>query len=240
MKRIILTALGIFFSCMSFAQVAIEDIPEEPTFSHVFNSNLDINKKFVNAKSWIATNFGDYKSVLQYEDAENYRIIIKGKSPVRLEVTEQKSGVLTVQWKTTYQYHFTMVFDFKDDRYRIRFEDIAIKMGVSIGDKELLSDVDVKWDNYFTLDTSTAEKELAELKAQKEELQAQLNGTRRKREIERLNAEIQGIDEQIADKVDYIENRAPKKHIEDVLHFKVAFCSLLNSAAQQIEYDDDF
>lgn len=55
----------------------MEDIPLEREFSHIFYSESNSSGlKMGNAKTWVATTFRDYKTVLQYEDSANGRIII--------------------------------------------------------------------------------------------------------------------------------------------------------------------
>ena len=238
MKRVLSLLFGCCLAVASYSQVTVDEIPLSPSFSHVFNSTLDINKRFVNAKSWIATSFGDYKSVLQYEDAENYRIIIKGKTPVFIDTVDDE-----IRLNRAVQYSFTMTFDFKDDRYRIKFEDIAVKTGISVGDRECVPDIDTNWDQHFTLNTSSTEREIVELKSKKADLEAALPELRRRRRRSTIKASeeaIAEIDKQIANDEDYILNRAPKLHRQNVLRFKAVFSDFFNSAAKQIEEDDDF
>ena len=69
------------------AQIIGSDIviDDKQCFSKVYNNSNDISKKFSNAKEWIAKTYGDYQSVLQFEDDKNYKIIIKGsKAEVKL------------------------------------------------------------------------------------------------------------------------------------------------------------
>ena len=73
-----------------------------------------------NAKSWTAKAFGDYKSVLQFEDNDKYRIIIKGVSDFESSRNFETGGYVN-EYVT-----FTITFDFKEDRYRILIDDIKI------------------------------------------------------------------------------------------------------------------
>lgn len=118
-------------------QITIDDVPLATTLSYVFYSDLDIEQKFSNAQLWIATTFGDNNAVLQYADNEHKRIIIKGGTPIRHDYEE------SIQFNFAENYTFTMVFDFKQDRYRIRFENIQIMNNSSWGKKQDLIPVNV-------------------------------------------------------------------------------------------------
>lgn len=121
MKQTLASLLLIaLISSSALAQIKPEDIPLEPQVSHVFYSDNDISTKMANAKSWIAKAFGDYKSVLQFEDNDKYRIIIKGVSDF-----ESSHNFETGGYDNEYV-NFTITFDFKEDRYRILIDDIKI------------------------------------------------------------------------------------------------------------------
>ena len=78
-KRLALLLVLLLLGLTSMAQVKPEDVVvTNNAFEHVFQSTIPANIKQLNAKQWIAKNFGDYKSVLQFEDDANHRIIIKG------------------------------------------------------------------------------------------------------------------------------------------------------------------
>ena len=94
-------------------------------YSKVFNSNIPIPQKFSNAKQWIAKTFGDYKSVLQYEDEANAKIIIKGKCPLGsyYNISEE-----LLSDKDDVKMSFTLTLDFKEDRYRAKMEDLVAEI----------------------------------------------------------------------------------------------------------------
>lgn len=71
---------------------------------------------YIIAKSWIANSFKSAKDVIQLDDKESGRIILKGifNLPVK--------GV----WTTLYDYiHFTATIDIKEGKYRILFTDMS-------------------------------------------------------------------------------------------------------------------
>ena len=79
MKRFVSLVL-MFSSLIAMAQIKESDVVIEKgmdSFSYVFTNTNAAKLNHSNAKQWVAKTFGDYKSVLQYEDDENYKIIIK-------------------------------------------------------------------------------------------------------------------------------------------------------------------
>ena len=231
MKQLLSLILALLPLITSYAQVTVDDIPIENEFFHVFNSDIDVNIKMLNAKSWIATNFGDYKSVLQYEDDNNYRIIIKGKSPI-----------VNATSSITYQYTFTMTFDFRDDRYRIRFEDIEILRGVSFVRNAPTPNTKLMWEEYFTYDTEKFVKERAKYTAIRDSLQSVLvsNSRMRDRDRERIEKELSKAEYAISYDDNVINNVADKTVAENILRFKTTFCDIVNSAVKMINTNDDF
>ena len=51
---------------------------DDSSYTLINENTTPKNIKFSNAKQWVAKTFGDYKDVLQYEDTENCKIIMKG------------------------------------------------------------------------------------------------------------------------------------------------------------------
>jgi len=66
-----------------------------------------------NAQTWIAKTFGDYKAVLQFEDAENGKINIKGESDIpayplsRVNQSGSIDYMLTIECKDS-KYRYTL------------------------------------------------------------------------------------------------------------------------------------
>lgn len=70
---------------------------EGDTYTKICTSNVPKMLKYSNAKAWIAKTFGDYKSVVQLEDQESCKIILKGLLELinEIEVTG-KVGNITI------------------------------------------------------------------------------------------------------------------------------------------------
>lgn len=82
-------------------------------YTEVGTSKLPKEQLFKNAQTWIAKNYGDYKSVIQLDDLTTGNIIFKG-----LTVTSNIGGDLVM--KTSY----TVQLDIKPSKYRIKVTDI--------------------------------------------------------------------------------------------------------------------
>lgn len=84
----------------------------ESEFSEVIECSLTKDVLFQNAKKWAVSTFYDYKEVLQFEEPELGRLIVKGLfKPKTLE---------NVIDKESEEFRFTITFDFKDNKYRYR------------------------------------------------------------------------------------------------------------------------
>ena len=76
MKLLFLATLCGTLLLPTASRITKDDIPLESSMSFVFDSNVPVETKMVNAKTWITKTYGDYKAVLQYEDTDSHRIII--------------------------------------------------------------------------------------------------------------------------------------------------------------------
>lgn len=85
-------------------------------------SKLDL---FSSAQEWIAITFGDYKSVLQFEDKETGKIIVKGISKI------EHNGIDLLGDKTE-SLHFTIIIEFQDNKYRYTITDLSIKTRIDM------------------------------------------------------------------------------------------------------------
>lgn len=113
MKKIAIVLLVLFSSANMKGQDFAVDVQSiETVLTKVYNTSVnDAKQKHLLAKEWVAKTFGDYKSVLQFEDDEAYKIIVKGFSP------------MSDDSKLSY----TITIDSKDDKYRIIISDLSIK-----------------------------------------------------------------------------------------------------------------
>lgn len=148
MNRLLVLFASLLLTVTSSAQteqtdksiMTVDDVPLATEMSFIFHSDIPLRVKVGNAKSWIARSFGDYNSVLQLEDTENNRIIVKGGTPITYSVEHLESKYYPKTYFFAEHYIFTMIFDFKDDRYRIRFENIAIENASEYKDGILLQE----------------------------------------------------------------------------------------------------
>lgn len=113
MKRLLLFVLLLVMPAIGFSQdfsIDVESISDE--LSRVYETSANnADKKHILAKEWVAKTFGDYKSVLQFEDDDACKIIIKGFSP------------MSDDSKLSY----TITIDSRDDKFRVGISNLEIK-----------------------------------------------------------------------------------------------------------------
>lgn len=97
------------------------------SYTYIGYSDNTPSEKFSNAKSWIAKSFGDYKRVVQFEDVQKCKIVLKGKLPPRHDMDTKRTipEKLIIYYLNT-QMEFTLSIESKDNKYRLKFEDIMI------------------------------------------------------------------------------------------------------------------
>ena len=85
---------------------------DESEFAEVIECNATKDDMFQNAKRWAVSTFYDYKDVLQFEDKEIGRLVVKGI---------YKPGTIDNVINRDYEeFRFTITFDFKDNKYRYK------------------------------------------------------------------------------------------------------------------------
>lgn len=113
MKKLFCILLLLTATIISFAQdfsIDIKFISDE--LSRVYETSANqASVKHILAKEWVAKTFGDYKSVLQFEDDNACKIIVKGFSP------------MSDDSKLSY----TITIDSRDDKYRVVISDLEIR-----------------------------------------------------------------------------------------------------------------
>ncbi|MEA5260640.1 DUF4468 domain-containing protein [Arcicella aquatica] len=124
MKKTLIIALSLLISTYTFCQTPSSFDREEVV--EVKNTKA---KLYANAQTWIAKTFGDYKAVIQFEDKEQGRLIIKGLSDLDL--------------RSYPNFNYTITIDVKESKYRYSINDI--KMGFGISDSRIA-------DSYFPLE----------------------------------------------------------------------------------------
>jgi hypothetical protein len=122
MKQSIIRLLALF---LIIGSVNAQEFPKNESgqieFLEVLEVNLPKEKLYANAKEWVAKTFGNYKSAIQLEDDPNYRLIIKGVSPIDY-ISSTVVAVVTTSEKVSY----TISIDCKDNKYRYIFNDILV------------------------------------------------------------------------------------------------------------------
>lgn len=108
----------------------------ELEFSEVVECNMSKDSLFNNAKNWAVNTFYDYKEVLQYEDKEVGKLIVKG-----LYKPEQASNVLNNESE---DFWFTITFDFKDNKYRYKVGNFISNVTSVINEKVIKKNVTPK------------------------------------------------------------------------------------------------
>lgn len=92
-------------------------------FKEIVNTNLSQSKLYSNAQEWIAKTFGDYKSVIQFEDKENGKLILKGSSAVRYYIETHLLG-MTISNRERIE--FTLTIDCRENKYRYIMDNIVV------------------------------------------------------------------------------------------------------------------
>lgn len=117
MKKIIFAALSVFSMTVSAQQVPISEYVEV-----VELPNMNKNQIFNSSKIWIAKSFKSSNSVVQYEDAVTGTIVGKGNMQFPCQGTwncmARKDDLLA----------FTIKVDTKDNKARISFNDMTVKI----------------------------------------------------------------------------------------------------------------
>jgi|GEM_PF-1601540 len=130
MKKIAAFFVFLFINNLFlFSQIIIDgEVIDGSSFSKIYYNILPAKTKHLNAKSWVAKTFGDYKSVVQFEDDENYKLIMKGKIPlVPIHEESDLNGVPYVLHSDR-DISFIITIDSRDDKYRVSIEDMTLNL----------------------------------------------------------------------------------------------------------------
>lgn len=115
-----------FFEGLHYTPDSITIYPDNQTgiISFVMRSANPKETTFRLLKQWAAKNFEDYKEAVQMEDMEGGTLIFKGANKLSetSERTQTNSLVITPTLK------YTMTIDIKEDRLRVKFEDLILNM----------------------------------------------------------------------------------------------------------------
>lgn len=97
----------------------------EVEFTEVVEVGLSKDKLHANAKEWIAKTFGDYKKVIQFEDNENCKLIIKGISNI-------SHFAVAPGMATRENVSYIITIESKDNKYRYKINDILVNQKMTM------------------------------------------------------------------------------------------------------------
>jgi hypothetical protein len=89
-----------------------ETLAQEKFFFEILESTSTKEILFKNAQTWVAKSYGDYKSVLQFEEKDAGKLIIKGTSSIKSKYSSRIK--------------YTLELDIKDKKYRVNLSDMQI------------------------------------------------------------------------------------------------------------------
>lgn len=236
MKQISITLLLLIFVFTTNAQDLKLPMNEngEVEFKEVVQSNLSSSLLFANAKEWIAKTFGDYKKVLQYEDTQNFKVIIKGKIPTN-EYINNYEGLIIQEWSETID--FTLTIECKDKRYRYIID------GISLIRTEQSSVFGSIPETAITTE-SLLEKENKDIEYQDEitKCRFKLDSIKnidtskfKKKALKEYQKQLKGIESTLAGRI--------KSRIENMERFennKEAILNLITNMKEDLEQDNNF
>lgn len=134
MKNLLTLSIALLvFACLSAQEKSfpINSIGQLE-YAEIVDSKLTQGQLYSNAQEWIARTFGDYKSVIQFEDKENGKLIIKGLSVLK---TKAEFPNMVVTEKINY----IITIECKDNKFRYKIDgvDIARKITIIFSDTPL-------------------------------------------------------------------------------------------------------
>lgn len=133
MKKILLCFITTLLMASVYGQVSqfalAREKYEDQSYSKTFDDSIPALTKYDNAKVWIAKTFGDYSKVVQYEDSEKCRLILKASAPIENVYTRDATNQYTTTWFSTL--HFTLTIDCKNEKFRLKFEDMKCEVSYS-------------------------------------------------------------------------------------------------------------
>lgn len=126
MRKILFFVL--FITNVSYAQINEFRISSDGNIDieEIVELNVPKDVLYQNAQEWIVQTFGDYKSVIQFEDKENFKLIMKGFTPIEHVWYNNLGG------KTKEEMSYTIAIECKDGKYRYKISDILVEQKFSI------------------------------------------------------------------------------------------------------------
>lgn len=202
---------------------------------------MPAKEKMSMEKSWISNNFGDYKSVLQYEDEVKNTITIKGHMELygsQLEMSIKKMQRMMGQASDKRNMYFTIEFSNKDDRYRVKISDIIIKsFGASLGGIR----VESTYEEFTDQGVKKARHNLAEAQNKLEALNSVNTNEMKPNDVKKHNKEVTECEEDIAKFKEKLEDKI-KKSENEKKWLNTILSNIFNSINNYIQKgsDDDF
>lgn len=116
MKQNIFFLLLIFIGSNAIAQERKFQLNEEKDveFKEVVNSDLSSDQLYSNAREWTTRTFQDYKNVIQLEDNNNKKLILKGRLPTNSYNKEHS----IISQKIDEYINFILSIECKDNKYK--------------------------------------------------------------------------------------------------------------------------
>lgn len=114
-KPVFFLTFFLFSFNLITAQHPVDDATGKITYSEVIDCELDKDRLYLDARTWITNTFGNYKQVVQLEDKDAGKLIVKGSSTLKEIIDEQQ-----------FIYSYTISLDCRDNKYRYILTDIYI------------------------------------------------------------------------------------------------------------------
>lgn len=199
------------------------------------NEGKSANTYFINAKQWIAKTFKDNKKNIIFEDDSLKRIILSDKELIRKE-TDNDLFPRNVE----YYIKYTLTIDCKDEKYRLKFEDIEIQIDESFYIDGYHSNTFIKpYEEIAFYKDEELTKRIAEIKEKIKELQNIDNELVKKKEKKKIEKDIKNLNKNLSDIVDVININTRDAEINNLL-IRNYFCNIINNISSAIKIEDDF
>lgn len=203
------------------------------SYSYVDTLKVSPDIAYSNAQNWIVISSKSYKGSVQYEDKDQKKIIAKSGTVYPFDEASNVESFLI----------FDLTTELKDGKFRVKLENIkyfSLIHSVDFGlgpTGEDTSEINILDFSGYEIDKETAvakfkyDKEYADNKLKLQELLDKKNTTKKKKELEELNTEINRIN----NKQESIENIR-----ENYTRVNKLINEYVEILAKQLNTDDDF
>lgn len=242
--KLVLTFSLILMSIWANAQISLDSLNISKPFSDVqaiYNNTNSKENKHLNAKEWFAKTYGDYKSILQFEDDVNCKIIIKGVNALPVQEDAIVSAYMTR--KITPFLKYTITIDSRDEKFRIKMEDISIESTVQniiLGKPGSPSKKNESIIEFCTYNSDNIlENNVIKTQNIVDSLNAISISNMSKREILDLNKEIANANKELENAKVYRDNRI-NNYRERQIYIISIIHNIFNSLSDAVKASDDF